>query len=123
MSPLKGILERDKFSIKTHTRKRKDKCGVISPEAPIGAPTLPSLRAELLGPSPSHHSGHIRAGLWPAREQPQHLHSCAGEPAPHLAQVETAPGPHGATQPTATDVTPTRILRDACANKATDTYK
>ena len=40
-SPLKGILERDKFSIRTHTRKKKDKYNVISPEMPIAVPAWP----------------------------------------------------------------------------------
>lgn len=105
-SPLKGILERDKFSIKTHTRKKKDKCSVKSPETPTAAPALPLLGAELLAPDPSPHIGCVRAAVRPDWQQPRPLLGLR-EPAPDPAQAEAAPGPHAAT-----DVIPTRIPRD-----------
>lgn len=113
-SPLKGILERDKFSIKTHTRKKKDKCSVKSPETPMAAPALPLLGAGLLAPDPSPHIGCVRAAVWPVWQQPRPLLGLR-EPArsaPDPAQAEAAPGTHAATELVAADVTPTRVPRD-----------
>lgn len=53
-SPLKGILERDKFSIKTHTGKKKDNCRSFLQKGPV---RMLSCRAK-----PAHHAGHLSAG-------------------------------------------------------------
>ena len=83
-SPLKGILERATFSIKMHTRKKKDERNVISPKVPIPAPTLPHRSLARPAP-PSRPCPSARA----SGASPQHV-------------LSTRPGPGSGAVPGAT---------------------
>lgn len=80
-SPLKGILERDRFSIRMHTGRKEDEGGVGSPKPPPGTTCCTGARTASTSPTPGPGTG-IR---WRQASPPP--------PPADLARARAAPGP------------------------------